>query len=351
MTEGWPALAFNARPRIEALPLGGRHACWIIDDALVDAQACVDFAAAQRSRFDSSAHNAYPGPELRLPDALASSLDGYFAMHLRARLGARRVQRMYARLSMTTRAPAALEPRQRLCHVDRLEVQPGQVLGASVLYLFDDAGLGGTSFYRPVRPLPEIAALLRDAATLDTAAFDARYALPPGYMVDSNAWFERVATVPARYNRLVVYDGGLFHSGDIRHPERLSDDRAAAGSRSTASSSAAERSSHERDAARALQAELAHRPQWPHGGELRAADQPERRRHAALDAVRLDHARAFRNVTRGSAVRMNRLMSFARVSYPSVWAAAPSAACSSRSIVAITASSVSDARQNLMMSS
>lgn len=223
MTDGWPRLAFNPRPRIEAVPVGPTHA-WVIDDALLDPAAWVAFAAAQAPRFEDSPHNAYPGPELRLPDAVSQPLDTFFALHLRERLGARRVQRMYARLSLTTRAADALQPRQRVCHVDRLDVGPGEVLGASVLYLFDDAALGGTSFYRPLRPAAEILQLLRDSAQLDTATFDARYGWPAGYMVDGNAWFERVATVPARFNRLVVYNGALFHSGDIRHPERLSPD-------------------------------------------------------------------------------------------------------------------------------
>lgn len=223
MSEAWPPLAFNPRPRIEAVAIGPTQA-WIVDDALADPQAWVTFAEANAGCFEDAPHNAYPGPELRLPDAVAAPLDTFFALHLRERLGARRVQRMYARLSMTTRPPAALQPRQRLCHVDRLGATPGQVLGASVLYLFDDPHLGGTGFYRPRLPAAEILALLRASAELDAAAFDARYALPAGYMVEGNDWFERIGGVPARFNRLVVYNGGLFHSGDIRHPERLSTD-------------------------------------------------------------------------------------------------------------------------------
>ena len=224
MSQAWPRLAFNPRPRVERVALGPRQSAWVIDDALLDPQAWVAFAAAARPVFQDATHNAYPGPELRLPDAVATPLSTFFAQHLRERLDARRVQRMYARLAMTTSPPEALAPRQRLCHVDRLEVERGQVLGATVLYLFDDAVLGGTSFYRPARPAAEILALLRDAAELDGAAFDARHGLPPGYMTDSNAWFERVATVPARHNRLVAYDGGVFHSGDIAAPLRLVDD-------------------------------------------------------------------------------------------------------------------------------
>jgi hypothetical protein len=43
-------------------------------------------------------------------------------------------------------------------------------------------------------------------------------------MVDSNAWFQRVATAAPRYNRLIAYSGTMFHSGDIRRPDLLRDD-------------------------------------------------------------------------------------------------------------------------------
>ncbi|MCA1714126.1 MAG: DUF6445 family protein, partial [Gammaproteobacteria bacterium] len=182
----------------------------------------VDLAATRFEQFQDSPHNAYPGPELRMPDAISAQLDLYFATHVRRLLGARRTLRMYSRLSLTTSPPRRLEPRQWLCHVDRLEVEPGQSLAASVLYLFGDGSLGGTSFYLPRRPLPDIADLVQDSATLAAEPFVAKYGLQPGYMTGSNAYFEKVLTVPARWNRLIFYDGSVFHCGDIAHPDRLS---------------------------------------------------------------------------------------------------------------------------------
>lgn len=215
---------FNPRPRIEAAPIAGRHACWVVDDALLDPHAWRRFAVEHAGRFEDSPHNAYPGPEMRLPDALSQPLSTFFSMHLRDRLGARRVQRMYARLSLATRAPHELQPRQSIPHVDRLEAGTGQMIGASVLYLFDDADLGGTSFYAPKKPLPEMATLLRDSAELSADGFATRHGIAPGYMTGSNDWFERLSTVPAKFNRLIVYDGSIFHSGDIRRPDLLDAD-------------------------------------------------------------------------------------------------------------------------------
>jgi hypothetical protein len=58
---------------------------------------------------------------------------------------------------------------------------------------------------------------------LPAAEFSARHGLQPGYMTASNQWFEKIASVPARWNRLIFYSGMVFHSGDIA-PERLCDD-------------------------------------------------------------------------------------------------------------------------------
>lgn len=214
---------FNPHPRIESIAITPQHRCHVIDDALIEPQRWLDAALERAAEFSDSAHNAFPGPELRLPDATSAQLDAFFTAHLRRRLGVRRTLRCYSRLSLVVRAREALQPRQCIPHVDRLEVEPGQRLAASVLYLFDDPGLGGTSFYRPRRPWPETVQLLQDAAQLPSDDFHTRYDLPRDYPDDS-AWFEKLATVPARHNRLIFYDGGLFHAGEIRAPERLHPD-------------------------------------------------------------------------------------------------------------------------------
>lgn len=215
---------FNPAPRIERIPITPRHACYVVDDALLEPARWVDYAVAHAHEFAQSPHNAYPGPELRMDDAVSGQLDTFFARHLRAQLGAARTERMYSRMSLATRAPGDLHPRQRIPHVDRLDATHAQCLVASVLYLFDDAALGGTSFYMPRRPRAEILRLMAAANALPGDAFEQATGIGAAYMRGSNDWFEHVLTVPARYNRLIVYDGGLFHSGDIAMPGRLTAD-------------------------------------------------------------------------------------------------------------------------------
>jgi len=217
---------FNPRPQVQVLPITDEHACYVIDDVLLEPELLRARAVAMRDRFEMAPYNAYPGLELRMPDDFSQRLDDYFRLHVRTRLGARRTLRRYSRLALATLDPQDLQPAQCICHRDRLGLSAGQRVAASVLYLFDDAALGGTSFYLPTRPAAETAQLLRDSGALDAAAFAAKYGIARGYMTGPNDWFEQALSVPAKWNRLIFYDGGLFHSGDIHHPERLDPDPA-----------------------------------------------------------------------------------------------------------------------------
>lgn len=216
----------NPGLRVQAVPLGEGRRCVVIDDALRAPQAWREYATAARADFVERPGNAFPGPELALPDTVAAALDVLVARELRAGFGIRRTLHAQARLSLVARAPQALAPRQWFCHIDSLQVEPGQALLASVLYLFDDPALGGTAFYRPLRPPAEIAALIQDSAHLPALEFGARHGIAAGYMTASNRWFAKLASIPARYNRLIVYPGTVFHCGEITAPERLSDDPA-----------------------------------------------------------------------------------------------------------------------------
>ena len=215
---------FNPTPRIQVLPITPHDACYVIDDALLDPDAWVDFAARHAAQFADAPVNAYPGAELRLPDAASARLDQFFSAHLRRAFGVRRTLRMYSRLALVTRDPAQLSPLQTVPHCDRLGGDVSERVVASVLYLFRDERLGGTHFFRPRRSPDQIAALLQDAGALPPEAFSARYGIARAYPDASTDWFERVLTVPALWNRLIVYRGDRFHSGHIADPSRLNPD-------------------------------------------------------------------------------------------------------------------------------
>jgi hypothetical protein len=215
---------FNPQPRIDVLPIDSTHACYVIDDALSQPERLVEYARANRERFEMAPHNAYPGLELRMPDDFSARLDDFFRLHVRARLGARRTQRMYSRLALATLAPEALQPRQWICHRDRMAFAPNQCIAASVLYLFHDVALGGTAFFVAKKPAREIDLLIHESGTLAAEDFAGKYGIERGYLAGSNAYFDKVLAVPAKWNRLIFYDGDVFHTSDIREAGKLSDD-------------------------------------------------------------------------------------------------------------------------------
>lgn len=214
---------FNPAATLRLVPIGPGAHCVVIDDVLARPDEVARWAAQQHFREPEG--YPYPGLVAAAPAAVSALLTDHFGRHVRGLLGGRRTLDGALRASLVTVPPHELEPRQWLCHRDRVADDPAALLfAASVLYLFRDPTLGGTSFYRPRLPQDQMNRLLADSQLLDAEAFGARYGLQPGYMSGSNAWFEQVASVPAAWNRAIYYDGGIFHSADIGQPGALSRD-------------------------------------------------------------------------------------------------------------------------------
>lgn len=215
---------FHPNPVIDEVRLADGASVWVIDDALLEPEAWRDSALSRWPEARETAGNAYPGPELALGPAADEALDLHFLSHLRGRLGVRRTLSVHCRLAMVTWPPARLQPRQWICHRDRFNVPDGQRAVASVLYLFDDPALGGTVFFRPRRPGFPTDLMVHESGTLAPAEFTAKYGIDAGYMTASNAWFERTGAIAPRFNRMIVYDGSLFHCSEIVDPARLDAD-------------------------------------------------------------------------------------------------------------------------------
>ena len=217
---------FNPRPRIERIALVNGAFCLVIDDAFAEPERIVEFAINHRAAFRNVDFNAYPGTYLLAPTTLSNALSEFFMQHLRRFFDARRIMSSHCRFSLVTLRPEQLRPYQWFCHSDNLNVPAPQSIQASVLYLFKDESLGGTSFYETAVSRAEIAMFNRDAGELSPETFAQKYALEPTYMCESSRYFTKVGSVPARFNRLIFYDGSILHSGDIREPEKLSEDPA-----------------------------------------------------------------------------------------------------------------------------
>lgn len=217
----------NPNPRIQLVPIPGHRPCVVVDDFLRDPQGLVDGTTQFRESFAMAPHNAFPGLELRMPEAFSARINDFFMQHVRHALGARRIIEYYSRLSMVTLQPHELSAYQRLCHRDRFSKDPTLCYGALVLYLFHDPSLGGTSFYAPKIPAQEVERMYSIESEWGSMPADTCTQVlgaDPAYLTTSNRYFELLCTVPAAWNRAIFYDGSIFHSAHIDTPERLSSD-------------------------------------------------------------------------------------------------------------------------------
>lgn len=215
---------FNPRPRIERLQLADGQSCLVVDDALMQPESLRHHAVIHCDRFVRAPFNAYPGIELPMTAEISAQLGEFFMLHIRSLLGARRTLRMNSRMAMTTLPPSELQARQWICHRDSAWIAAEHRIAASVLYLFENERLGGTSFYAPTRSEQETDLLVHDSSTQSNEAFAGKYRLQSAYMAGSNDYFERIGSVPAKWNRMIFYDGRTFHSADIGSPQALSSD-------------------------------------------------------------------------------------------------------------------------------
>jgi hypothetical protein len=217
---------FDPRPVVSRVGVGPGAVCTVLDGVLAEPQALVDLALKHRAAFTMARENAFPGLELPLPQTVLDRFGECFSQHARAAIGARRVLSSSGRLSMVTLPPERLGAIQRVCHRDRLGTTPDQCVGAAVLYLFHDQRLGGTSFFRSRHDAAATEALMRRWSGMQAPAFEAETGWPAAYLTRSNEHFEHLAHIAPRFNRLVCYDGSLFHGSHIAQPELLSDDPA-----------------------------------------------------------------------------------------------------------------------------
>jgi hypothetical protein len=218
---------FNLHPRVSQRAIGVGSPCVVIDDVLDEPHTLIDLSVRHQAAFAPASHNAFPGPELPLPDNVVARFVECFAQHARSALGARRVVQANGRLSLVTLQPVQLSPIQRVCHRDRLAAHDDECVAAAVIYLFSDERLGGTAFFSPQEPLNLINERMHRWAAMDNDTFHRETGWVPAYMTTTNEYFKREAVVEPKFNRMICYDGSLFHCSHIEHPELLNSDPAA----------------------------------------------------------------------------------------------------------------------------
>lgn len=218
----------NFGATVSTVVIGDGHKAVVVDDFLKDPQSVIDHAATLADRFEYP-KASYPGGVLQVPTAATEQLLRFTRREMTKHFPIRRGgQQLITLLSMTTLQPEELSNLQRLCHTDP-RTQPNRANYASLVYLFDDASLGGTAFYRwKRRDLLEQATSLEQENPARALAFLQEhfeyFNEPAGYLTESNEAAELLEVVPAKFNRFVFYSGDVPHTAHIEHPEKLSMD-------------------------------------------------------------------------------------------------------------------------------
>jgi hypothetical protein len=207
--------AVRMPPDVQSVQVGA-HQLVFIDDFLDDPQALVDAAAqAGFAPYPGVAERkGYPGVRAPVPADYSANLTALLEPLIRQNFGVPldlALRKSECAFSLTTVSPEALGPLQRTPHFDASTPHHMAVL----LYLCGPEH-GGTGFYR------HRASGLQQVTADNREAFLDRYyaelnARPPAqrYFDDSDAHFEFLGMMPARFNRLVVYRGSLLHSAVV----------------------------------------------------------------------------------------------------------------------------------------
>jgi len=188
----------------------------VIDDFLQNARSVVE-AAAALAPFPAETGTAYPG--LRRQISPGDALSRYVLHALQAlspvirdgfKAGSFAVTE--ASFSLVTTRPEDLRSVQRVPHIDNDD--PSLI---AIIHHLHDIPDTGTAFYRHVasgleRPDPASPGGLRGLLKAESAKLD----MSPGGFVDGdNDAFEKIFFAEGRFNRVVVYQGCLLHSGII----------------------------------------------------------------------------------------------------------------------------------------
>lgn len=188
----------------------------VLDNAHPHPQSLREFALAQD--FAADPQNFYPGVRAPAPaeysSFLAAQLERFMAVFDPRTSGARIATSLY---SLPVTPTEKLRPIQCVPHIDTHSA--GHI--AAVHYLCEHSG---TSFYRHRETETEYVTeenLPSYFARVKQQMLDRRED-PPVYINGSNALFERIEQIPARFNRLIFYPANNLHAGDLS-PEHLSE--------------------------------------------------------------------------------------------------------------------------------
>jgi hypothetical protein len=189
-----------------------------IDNLFAEPQELVEFA---RTVMFVDAGSYYPGVRAPAPEPYVAALLDAASRPIAEIFGAALSPELeMCAFSMVTTPPAKLQARQRHPHFDGPETDR-----IAFIHYLCGVEQGGTSLYRHrATGLAEITPMNLARYQSSLAAELAEQAPLAAYVRDGTRSFERIHTVNAVFNRLIVYKGNVLHSGDIGPGTVLSDD-------------------------------------------------------------------------------------------------------------------------------
>jgi len=206
----WPNL--TADGQIRASLMGNEQQPLLVVDNFWPEPAQLLRYALQQGNV-ATASGWYPGLRSPAPAVFGSAVLQQLGGVMRQLFGvsAEQISQIESYYSLVCTPAAELAPLQTIPHFDRPHPRD-----LAVIYYLCDEQHGGTSFYRHRRSGFEAISPERQLHYQQQLVEDFRqYGKPHGYINGDTPMFQRIASVPARRNRLLMYRCSSLHSGDI----------------------------------------------------------------------------------------------------------------------------------------
>ena len=197
----------------------------IIDDLYPNPYDLIEMAAKMAPFPDHSKISYYPGLRRNFTNQdfaamnYINSLLSHLAKPISEAFGYKQVRATSGSFSLVTYRPEDLSAIQKNPHFDFNE--PNKF---AVLHYLSPNDYSGTSFYRHKSTGFEFISQARVGQFIETIDREVKDAPQEGYITSSNELFEQIGTFDGKFNRILIYQGGLLHSGNISNSANFSPD-------------------------------------------------------------------------------------------------------------------------------
>jgi hypothetical protein len=183
----------------------------VIDNFIQEADLLVGFCTANQNF--SKVDNFYPGLRMAAPRMYIHAINSYLAELLSNIFGLPqdKIAGGKALYSMVVTPPDELEKNQCLPHIDSF--LSGDL---ACVHFLCDSEQGGTSLYRHRKTgYEKITSDTIDHYKQSVVNEGALAFAKKSYMNGSNDYFEQIASIDAKFNRMIIYPSNILHSGNI----------------------------------------------------------------------------------------------------------------------------------------